>query len=327
MISVATAAWTLALAGACHHRQPTLALDGAPGPVFPPPPNPPQVVYVGEVSRPGGGLQYPLDVACRGDHHLAIADAEGGAVWQVDLATDRWTRVDHVGTDPLQAPVGVTFEADGALLIADSGMAAVLRQERPRAKLQIVSEGSPLVRPAALAALDGGGFLVVDPGAHALFRYLPGQGMAELGPGRGTPGQGFNFPVDVALGSDGSAFVCDALNGVITRVAEGQLTPVAGGLGAGGAALVRPKGLAVEADGTLHVADAGMQHVQVYNHSGELLGRYGFPGDGPGGLGLPAGICLDGDGHAFVADPVHHRIQVFALLWRRDDDGARGEAP
>lgn len=303
----------------CRPRALVPNLGAAAGPFFPEPPDPPQVAYVGEVRAPGAGFTYPLDVSCGPGHSIAVADPQAASIWRIDIDSGRSERFDRVGTTPLQSPVGVAHAADGSLLFVDSELAAVFRSGSKSEARTVVHEGAPLARPTAVAAMEDGGFVVVDAGAHALFRLHPQLGMVEVGPGRGEAGAGFNFPVDVELGPDGAAYVSDSVHGMVERLSEGRLDAVAGGIGVGGGPLIRPKGIALEADGTLHVVDAGMQHVQVYAADGRLLGRYGRPGDGPEALGLPGGVCLDQDGHAFVADPLHRRIQVYELLWRTAD--------
>lgn len=296
----------------CHARVGVPDLDARPGPFFPPPPETPHMVYVGAITGPSGTMEYPIDVACGPDGTLGVADPNAGAVWTIDLGRRRIAAKRHVGGAPLETPVGVAFDASGELVAVDSTRAIVARWGDAHPGGEIVAQGAPLQRPVAAAPMPDGGLLVVDTGAHALFRMIPGQGLVEL---RGDDGGGgLNAPTDVVLGPDGAAWVVDALAGAVMRVGDGAVTAVAGKLGVGADGLVRPKGLAFAADGSLHVVDSGMQHVQVYDADGVLEGRYGHPGAEPEALALPGGICFDGAGRAYIADSLNARIQVYAVL-------------
>ena len=289
-------------------------LGATPGPYWPPAPDLPYVAYVGEILGPGAGFGRPMDVACGPEGMLAVADPGLGVVWTIDTVEVRWDSVHEIGGTALRSPVGVAYDADGQLLIVDSERALIARDHEKRSDDEVLAEGAPLVRPAGLALMRDGAILVVDPGAHRVFQLNDSLAPEETGPSRGAANEGFNFPVDVAVGADGNVFVCDALNAVVQRMDASGSQHVAGQPGVGGNGLVRPKGIAIDADGRLHVVDAGMQHVQVFSPDGELLGRYAHPGEADGGLSLPAGICIDTQGLIFVADSLHRRVQVYRIL-------------
>ena len=230
----------------------------------------------------------------------------------------RAARSPHAPLQPLGAAVG----ADGRIWIADGSRGRIVT--RIGARWRPVPCDVDLARPTAVAELPGGELAVVDTPAHRVIRLDPASGRAEILAERGEIGEGLNFPVDALGAPNGDLWVVDALNAAIQRLpaAGGPPAFVAGGPGQGGAALVRPKGLAVDAAGRLHVVDAGMQHVQVYEpDSGTLLGRYGRPGSGAGELALPSGICIEAD-RVYVADTLNRRIGVFALLEDRSAQGA-----
>lgn len=84
-----------------------------------------------------------------------------------------------------------------------------------------------------------------------------------------------------------------------------------GQLGSEPGQLNAPKGLAVDAQGNLHVVDSLNHRVQVFSAEGELLGSWGKQGSGPGEFQEPWGIAVGTDGRVYVADTWNHRIQVF----------------
>lgn len=295
---------------ACHTRFLTSTVEN--GPTWPEYPDRPQVLYKGEVRPRLGGWLRPYGVSCEG-RKLAVADADTGLVWAVDLTRRRGRRFAS-----LQGPMLV----DGIgkqLLVTDPNRGRLFTAPRAIGWRRLKHK-TYLERPLVARRGPDGRILVVDPPAHRIYvGALDEEGrrlaLEPIGPGRGEVGEGFNFPVDAIWSPGGDIFVADGLNAAVQRLdPDGKLSFVAGGVGVGGGALVRPKGLAFDAQGRLHVVDAGMQHVQVYDpQTGRLLGRYGGPGDGPGQLALPAGICIAGD-RAYVADSLNRRIQVYELL-------------
>lgn len=299
---------------ACAARYVAPTFDAPPpGPSWPPAPDAPRIVWVGELRPPTGRFVRPMDVACGASHRVAVADADGGAVWVFDLPRRTSFVLTNTTQGALSAPVGVAFDGAGGLYVVDARRAAILHgRDDKRGRLEALAPEGQLTRPTALVSRPDGSFLVVDAGSHTVAR-LEGDGtVSPIAAHRGEPGAGLNFPVDVAVGRGGDLYVADALNGTISRVdTAGALSVFAGGRAG---TLVRPKGVAFDAEGSLHVVDGAMQHVEVYDEQGRLLGRYGEPGEGQGQLGLPAGICLDADGHVFIADSLNGRVQVYALV-------------
>lgn len=300
----------LTLACAARFVVPDLAGSGAR--VWPPPPDVARVRAVGDLRPKSGRFARPMDVACTGDHRLAVADPDAGAVWVIDAHDGRgFLAAAPTGSD-WRAPVGVAFDGAGGLLIVDADRAGVFRARADRSsKARALLPEGRLQRPTAVVQRGDGTVLVVDAAAHQVVRLEREGGVSPVSGARGEAGQGFNYPVDLAFGAQGELYVADAMNASLDRVGEdGKLGLVAGG---GNGSLVRPKGVAVDPEGHVHVVDGGMQHVEVYTPEGRLLGRYAEPGTGEGQLALPAGICIDADRHIFVADSLNGRIAVFRL--------------
>lgn len=287
-----------------------LALPDAPaGPQWPPAPATPRVAWLASVAGVGGGFGRPVDVACGPGPVVAVADVERAQVQVLDFVHDRVRVIQSAAGAPLGEPVGVAW-ADGELFVADASRRAVFAA-RGRGPLRAVAVGA-LVRPTDVLRA-GGVTYVVDLGAHVVVTAAADGGLARIGD-RGPVGTGLNYPVRAAVAADGSVLVADAGNAAISRVDAAGVTFFAGGLGRGGELLVQPKGVAIDPRGRVHVVDAAMQHVQVYEPDGTFAGRYGGPGEGDGELGLPGGLCIDPDGRVFVADSLHRRVQVYQIL-------------
>jgi len=72
------------------------------------------------------------------------------------------------------------------------------------------------------------------------------------------------------------------------------------------------EGVAVDAQGSVYVADLGGDRVVKFSSSGNQLGTFGSPLHVAGELSWPVGIGLDGAGNVYVADSNNSRIQEFA---------------
>ncbi len=301
--------------GACHPRLVMPDLQGPfEGRQWPEEPDEAHVRHVGSLVLPHQSLARPIAVACA-EGRVAVADPLAGAAFVLDLDRKRWRLVRPPRGAERSTPTGVGLLSDGTLLIVDAQRRELqsLPPKKGRRAIPLLQD-SELVRPTAIEMLNDSEAVLVDTGGHQLYLVNIAEGsMQSIGPGRGLVGEGFNFPVDAAPSEDGSLYVSDGLNAVIQRLSNDSVSLVAGGVGLGGPALIRPKGLAVDTAGRLHVVDAGMQHVQVYGADGSLAGRYGGPGPGEGSLALPAGICIESN-LVYVADSLNRRVQVYSLV-------------
>ncbi len=85
--------------------------------------------------------------------------------------------------------------------------------------------------------------------------------------------------------------------------------------GSAGAALGQfqgPKGVAVDQDGRVYVADSQNHRIQVLDAQGQPVVQWGSQGSGPGQFQEPWGVAISPAGEVYVADTWNHRIQVFS---------------
>ena len=93
-----------------------------------------------------------------------------------------------------------------------------------------------------------------------------------------------------------------------------------------------PSALAIDADGTILVAEIGNGRVQRLAPDGRPLGMWGRPGTGPGELYGPQSLVIDRDGNVYVGDRYSERIQKFAsdgtflASWGSSMDGTGAES-
>jgi DNA-binding beta-propeller fold protein YncE len=72
-----------------------------------------------------------------------------------------------------------------------------------------------------------------------------------------------------------------------------------------------PKGIAVDSQGNVYVADSQNHRIQKFDSEGTFITAWGSPGEAPGQFSEPWGIAVDGDDNIYVSDTWNHRIQKF----------------
>ena len=136
-------------------------------------------------------------------------------------------------------------------------------------------------------------------------------------------------PIAVTCNDDGDLYIADHRNSRIRKVdaATGIITTVAGNgnqgfSGDGGpvtqAAISLPRDVALDADGTLYIADGANNRIRKVVPDGTITtvagnGRAEFSGDGgpahKGSLSMPYSIALDSDGNLYIVDTGNYRVR------------------
>ncbi len=72
-----------------------------------------------------------------------------------------------------------------------------------------------------------------------------------------------------------------------------------------------PYGVAVDARGTVYVADGFYHQIQKFSAHGRFITKWGTEGTGPGQFGVPADVAVDNNGNVIVVDSVNQRVLLF----------------
>ncbi|MFY7819085.1 MAG: MBG domain-containing protein [Akkermansiaceae bacterium] len=136
----------------------------------------------------------------------------------------------------------------------------------------------------------------------------------------------FQSPTGLVVDGSGNLYVCDSDNHCIRRItAGGVVTTIAGSPGISGntngtgnaARLNSPRGIAMDSQGVLFIADCGNHAIRRISSTGEVSTLAGLAGnfgtaDATGTAARfhsPRGIAIDAGGNLFVADTGNHTIR------------------
>ena len=126
-----------------------------------------------------------------------------------------------------------------------------------------------------------------------------------------------NQPWDLAVSADGYVYVADTWNHRIQKFTlEGEFVTEWGHEEfnpetTDPMAFYGPRGIAVDSQGNVYVADTGNKRIVVFNSDGEFLEQISTGGNLAGQLDEPVGIAVTDEGNVYVADTWNQRVQVF----------------
>ena len=252
----------------------------------------------------------------------------------------------------LDSPAALAIDSAGDLLIADTHNHRVRRVDAVTGVITTVlgtgtagagpdgqaATATAIDMPSALALDASGNLFVADLRRQVVRRVDHSTGLVSTVAGNGVEGsQGdggparsasLDSPAGLAVDAAGNLFISDAHNQRVRRVdaATGAISTLAG-TGAPGfsdgaaasAALRLPRGLALDAAGTLYIVDAGNHRLrqldpltgQITTIAGEAV--EGFAGDGGpavlASLNSPRAVTLSGAGLPTLADTANGRVR------------------
>ncbi|MCC7496038.1 MAG: hypothetical protein IT160_00585 [Bryobacterales bacterium] len=229
-----------------------------------------------------------------------VAVDAAGSVYIADTANHRIRRVNTAGEISTFAGTGTAgFGGDG----------------KPAAAAQLNA-------PAAVAVDGAFNLYILDSGNQRIRKVTP-EGIINTIAGTGLPGYAgdggpalsaeFDSPSAMVIDGSGALWIADTGNHRVRRIgADGLIMTVAGNgikdsSGDGGravdASLDSPRGLAVDEEGNLYIADTSNRRLRRVNSSG------GIDAWGDGEWSVPVALALDADSGLLVADAGLQRIR------------------
>jgi len=246
-------------------------------------------------------------------------------------------------------PRSLDWDADGRLLFAVN---SVIRRREANGALTTVAgrprflpderrlEDMGLYFPNTVQLAPDGAAVIVDSFNQAIWKVDGPE--AEIIAGNGLFGEAaeadfaLNVPLartrDAAYDSDGALYLTEWLNHWVRIVRPDGTTRIFAGMGVAGLAgdggpaerarLFLPRGLAIDADDNVYVADTGNELIRRIDGETGVISTFagqelaGFTGDGGPAINAqfssPRGLDFDPDGNLYIADTLNHRIRRIA---------------
>ncbi len=295
--------------------------EKAHGPVFfPAPPNQPRLQFLtsfegagdfdvekesfletfvlGASEQKRAEIGQPYGVAIH-DGKIYVCDVGHGNIKVLDIVNNTF------GIFPsgraLARPVNIFIEPNGTKYIADSRNGTITVFNADDTLMAYLGKGQGMkpidvvVRGSRLYVTDGNNaqVLVLDKRSGELLDTI---GKKATDNTKWAPDE-FVLITDLALDIAGNVYVGDKLKSRVTTFdSTGKYTRSYGRPGSAPDSLVRAKGIAVDREDRIWVADAGPAcAVKVYKKEGQFLMFFGGLGTDPGQMYLPADVVIDYD--------------------------------
>ncbi len=281
---------------------------------------PPEYLY--SISGPAGmeALQEPMGVAVSDDDLVYVTDTAGGAVRVYTVDGDyrfSFSEIDDGTRTALGTPVYVAVNSIGEVFVSDRRHRAVYVFSDDGVYLRKVAPAdgaeARVWGPLGVALDEDDDLWVTDVGRSDLHQVIEfdrdGEELGRFGSSgqaervSDVPGR-FLFPNGIVV-RDGSVYVADSNNQrvqVFDR--EGRFDHIIQTSGI-------PRGLDLDDQGRLYVADALAHQADVYLTTGERVASFGGQGVGPGQFRYTNDVALDDDGRIYLTDRINRRIQVW----------------
>jgi streptogramin lyase len=113
-------------------------------------------------------------------------------------------------------------------------------------------------------------------------------------------------PVDLAIAPDSNLYVLSSSQHQV-KIYNNQLQ-LQSSLDV---TAINPRGLAVDVNNNIYIADTGNNRILKYGPNGSLDTTFGTSGSGDGQFSQPQSIAIDWNGKIYVADSSNNRVQIF----------------
>jgi sugar lactone lactonase YvrE len=210
-----------------------------------PPPPFARIATLGYVESPAQRYYEPFGLAADKNGNIYFSESITGRIFQIAAGSyeNQSPLQIAVVAENLQTPSAIAFDADGNLIVANTGAHMIVRVDLKTKTVSVVAGQSGVSGDADGSAAEAR----------------------------------FNAPVGVAVGKDGTIFVADTYNDRIRAIApNGQVRTIAGGRepgfadGAGAEARFDTPCAIVVADNSLLVADTGNRQIRRIEPNGRV---------------------------------------------------------
>ena len=249
-------------------------------------------------------LSQPHDITLSSDQrYLYVADNNNNRIAVLDPST--LALLGSFAEGEVREPHDVVFDADGRLLVADTGNSRIAVYQVSGITGQLIGEyKGDFSRPEGVAAHPNGHIYVTGASSNNIVSIKDDRTIARAG--------GLSSPHDVVVAADGSVWIADAGNNRLVRMSADleTLTIVKGKpFDFNG-----PRYLDFDSKGRLYVADKYAHRIKVISPGNKLFYSLGQDrsGKGPGLFDRPEGVVIHND-QVWFSDTYNNRIVRYRI--------------
>lgn len=295
-----------------------------------------------------------LLIADRDNHRIRRIDAVTGLISTIagngtpEFAGDTNAAVDA----SLNGPSGIAVDSSGNIYIADTANHRIRKIASGSVNITTIAGNgtatfagdglsatlASLKSPTGVAVDSSGNIYIADTGNNRVRKVDAISGVISTVAGDGTAGAGgdgfaaalaqLNGPAGVAVDGTGVVYIADSLNHRVRAVDAAQVISTLAGNGtaaltgdgsaANAASLSNPRGLTVDGNANVYIADTGNHRIRKVDAISKIIDTVigtsaGFSGDGGDALmarlNAPAGVVRDASANLYVADQANQRIR------------------
>jgi sugar lactone lactonase YvrE len=269
-------------------------------------------IDTGTKTTVGTGYTMPTGVAVDNTGAMYVADAVGNTVYKFAAGSTASSSATASFGTGLSSPTGVAIDQSGNLYIADAGNNRVVyfvNNAGTFGAQKTLSTGSYTLSSPGGLAVDGFGNLYIADTGNSRVLMLTSPSAGAVGT-VSSVGSGFTSPYGIAVDKLNNVYVADKGANAVFEVPGGYAltSSTTANVGSGvqitvGSGFSSPTGVAVDASGTVYVADGGNSKVWKVPFT---AGAFGAPtalfSQSSGGLAKPFGITSDLTGDLYFTD-------------------------
>ena len=321
------------LVGGCSSTSDTAEINFV---FYPPPPVEPRVQFLtsaagspqveiqqtgfaefafGEELPPARLMIKPYGLAAR-DGVVYVCDTKALNVARLDFKNRTFSVIGTTGSGALRKPINLVIDSLGFKFVADTIRKQVV-VFGPDDEFRAAYDVPKPCRPVDVAVWEDELFVLDndDTPRVVVMDRRSGEVKRTFGEVGHKPGT-FGIPSSICAAPDGHIYVSDTMNCRIQKLTrQGEVVWVRGERGRMMVDFVRPRGIRVGPDGIVFVAEGAMEHIKMYDASGQILMGIGGPGIEPGQLVLPSSVALDATSIPYFKDMIHPDFQVRYLVF------------
>lgn len=309
--------------------------------VFPPPPSEPRIAYIGTYRGEKKGepklstldaflgetieskASNPVIIKPYGvssyNSKIYVVDTAADFVYEIDEKTKDVAHIGRSGAGALAGPVDVAFDSDGTMYVSDMRLKTVLAFNQKGEYQFAIGERLTFVHPTGIA-IDKklNRLYVADTKGHkfVVFDLKTKKLLFEVGK-RGKENGEFNFLTNIAIDPRNSNIIITDTQNFRIQIfdKDGNFIRAFGKVGDRPGDFSRPKGVGVDSEGHIYVADSAFNNVQIFSETGELMLYFGGAGyTEPGTFRLISGLYIDENDKIVISDGFTGRVQTFQYL-------------